>query len=482
MPDVSAVRSILERIRRVRTGDLIQPEDHNDQTDAIRALTDVVELMDYIDLRGLTENPPLMSGRLWFRGDTQELDFSPDGSSVINLVGPRDYIDLRGLTEDPPLRAGRLWFRIDTGELRYSPDGVRALIIDPVPEGPSPDEYWEDTQSHYARRVLRPGDPPPVLLNDAVISLDAPAPGQKMVYEDLPTHARHVNGWFWRRDLIMPAGFEVRLKIGAYHALGDTRANVCLFVRHPSWFDIPPDSSGDPNEYALLMMLWYMSDLGYPNGTFNNPLKGWIRLSPELGWSFRPSNPSLLHITHPPYEMVGRLRNILYGYHDNWDEDYDQYASLRAGGSFRELNGVIESANVPPDPEFKIEVVTDITRDLPVDEATIEKRGQSTVLHIRKDKQVVFLTLGDNVQVLEKRDEERSVSPNQFDKYVLDGKIPMQRRRLKVIKLKTDISDLRKKSSTWMLYVVTGPDERLWLFYGDSKWDGDRFAYRTFWL
>jgi hypothetical protein len=41
--DVSTVRSILAQIRRVVSGDVILPEDHNLQTDAITELTDVVE-------------------------------------------------------------------------------------------------------------------------------------------------------------------------------------------------------------------------------------------------------------------------------------------------------------------------------------------------------------------------------------------------------------------------------------------------------
>jgi hypothetical protein len=41
--DVSAVRGILSQIRRVVSGDIILPEDHNLQTDAITKLTDVVE-------------------------------------------------------------------------------------------------------------------------------------------------------------------------------------------------------------------------------------------------------------------------------------------------------------------------------------------------------------------------------------------------------------------------------------------------------
>jgi hypothetical protein len=43
MVDVSSVRNILSRIRKVVTGDIILPEDHNLQTDAIAKLTDIVE-------------------------------------------------------------------------------------------------------------------------------------------------------------------------------------------------------------------------------------------------------------------------------------------------------------------------------------------------------------------------------------------------------------------------------------------------------
>jgi hypothetical protein len=41
--DVSPVRDILSKIRRVIDGDFILPEDHNYQTDAIAKLTDIVE-------------------------------------------------------------------------------------------------------------------------------------------------------------------------------------------------------------------------------------------------------------------------------------------------------------------------------------------------------------------------------------------------------------------------------------------------------
>ena len=43
MVDVSPVRDILSKIRKVVSGDTITPEDHNYQTDAIAKLTDIVE-------------------------------------------------------------------------------------------------------------------------------------------------------------------------------------------------------------------------------------------------------------------------------------------------------------------------------------------------------------------------------------------------------------------------------------------------------
>jgi hypothetical protein len=43
--DVSRIRNILSRIRRVRTGDIVMPDDHNLQTDAITELTNVVETL-----------------------------------------------------------------------------------------------------------------------------------------------------------------------------------------------------------------------------------------------------------------------------------------------------------------------------------------------------------------------------------------------------------------------------------------------------
>lgn len=54
------------------------------------------------------------------------------GNGTVRVRG--SYIDLPGLTSDPALAAGRVWFRSDTGEIKHSPDGstTKALASKPI--------------------------------------------------------------------------------------------------------------------------------------------------------------------------------------------------------------------------------------------------------------------------------------------------------------------------------------------------------------
>jgi len=57
----------------------------------------------------------------------------PDGSVTTAKLASLDYITLKGLTADPALAAGRIWFRSDLKKLRFSPDGTTALnLLDPT--------------------------------------------------------------------------------------------------------------------------------------------------------------------------------------------------------------------------------------------------------------------------------------------------------------------------------------------------------------
>jgi len=56
----------------------------------------VVIAPDYIDLPGLSADPTLSAGRIWFRSDLSKLRWSPDGSTVSDIGG---YFNLSQLTE-----------------------------------------------------------------------------------------------------------------------------------------------------------------------------------------------------------------------------------------------------------------------------------------------------------------------------------------------------------------------------------------------
>jgi len=138
--DVSTVRSALSRIRRVTSGTLIMPEDHNNQTEAISRLTDVLEYtenpvtdrLSFIRLKIHTTPPEPKPGMIYLLHNTErdrvEAMFVTETLEARRLY-PADYVDakrilLAPLNYDPPLKAGRLWFRGDIQEIRFSPNGT----------------------------------------------------------------------------------------------------------------------------------------------------------------------------------------------------------------------------------------------------------------------------------------------------------------------------------------------------------------------
>jgi len=147
MFDVRAVRSVLSRIRRVRFGDPVMPEDHNDQTEAIAKLTDVVEMvedprdttLDYILLKKQLSVPTWWPGGMWYQHlpevDRHELRLTPLLARIETIYPPdtvySEFIDLIPINYDPPLNVGRIWYRGDIPEIRFSPDGLVAYRLWP---------------------------------------------------------------------------------------------------------------------------------------------------------------------------------------------------------------------------------------------------------------------------------------------------------------------------------------------------------------
>lgn len=158
--DVSSVRSVLSRIRRVTTGTLIMPEDHNDQTEAITRLTDVLEAtenpktdtLSFIRLKIHTTPPTPRSGMIYLLHNTErnrvEARFVTDTLETRRIY-PADFVDayrviLAPINYDPPLKAGRLWFRGDIPEIRFSPNGTLVSRVWPATHYPTryTSEWW----------------------------------------------------------------------------------------------------------------------------------------------------------------------------------------------------------------------------------------------------------------------------------------------------------------------------------------------------
>jgi hypothetical protein len=53
----------------------------------------------------------------------------PDGSVTVAKLDLLDFVPLRALTANPPLATGRLWFRSDIGKLLFSPDGTTSRYV-----------------------------------------------------------------------------------------------------------------------------------------------------------------------------------------------------------------------------------------------------------------------------------------------------------------------------------------------------------------
>jgi len=79
------------------------------------------------------------------------------GKNTFTVTG--SYIDFSGLTSDPSLVAGRMWFRSDLGKLRYSPDGST------VKDVPAPAELVNVAQGKSISVSIRGSAETPTVTN-----------------------------------------------------------------------------------------------------------------------------------------------------------------------------------------------------------------------------------------------------------------------------------------------------------------------------
>jgi len=140
---VDEVRAILARIKTATADSIVMPEDHNDQTEAIAKLTDIVEsladirqdVLDFIAFKKHRTELPHLSGRMYLLFRTgpswHEVLFSPSDSETKAIYPSSsveaEYIDLKTHTGTPSRLPGTLWYVRDPHRQRprprFSPDG-----------------------------------------------------------------------------------------------------------------------------------------------------------------------------------------------------------------------------------------------------------------------------------------------------------------------------------------------------------------------
>jgi hypothetical protein len=371
---------------------------------------------------------------------------------------PQDYITFKGLTSDPPLTVGRVWFRSDLNQLRYSPDGVNIYVIDPAPVV---DKSWSDITGHYF------SVPPNAQYWNALptIQLDNPASGHKRSYESTNTGYDYLHGWLLKRNAMLSSRLDITARIGAYHGYDNTRAYLAFAILD----DNNLDKKAVNTAYPFLRLLWIMSGLGYANGSYGNPLSGYIVFTDPPSYSFSPANPGVWYnlVTSIP----NRRMHIMYGYEDHWGENWSQWASLQKGVT--NTNFRYRVATKPPTPD----VMLDLTGDLPVDQAVIGKWDGEVRLWIKKGDRGFILPLGSNVEVTDKIKTYRSVSINMFEKIIRSGKEPERTCSYIELTLKTDRRERCSHGGVWRLILLSYMDELIDIVLGDRGWDGDKYGY-----
>ncbi|RSN78284.1 hypothetical protein [Candidatus Methanodesulfokora washburnensis] len=366
---------------------------------------------------------------------------------------------LQSLTADPALVAGEIWFRSDLGQLRYTPDGLTVYVIDPAPVV---DKTWSDTTGHYFNY-----DPSYQAWSALpAIQLNSPATGHKRSFEDAQTGYCYVHGWLVKQKASLSSRLDIVAKVGAYRSIVATGANLCFVIADPATIDVKARNDSVP----WVFMRWDMSTLGYPNGAYGRPLSGYIIFTSPPSYSFSPANPSSLN-----YNLITQIpnsrRHILYGYADAWPGDWDQWASLQSGVSNTNLRFRVST------PEPEVEVIEDITQYLPVDRAVIARWDGEVRLWIEKKYTGMIVSLGKDVEIVSIDKPNRSISINLFDRMLLSGKEPEKNHRVLDIKVRTDRSDLHRKSSLWRIAIMVRDREYVDVALGDSSWDGDKFGY-----
>lgn len=319
------------------------------------------------------------------------------------------------------------------------------------------DMTWNDVTPHYFN--IYPQFQ--VWQNPARIELNKPDVNHKRAFEDLPTGYTYAYGWYLAEGMTMLGRFEIDAMIGGYHGYDATRACIEFLIADPQTLDVRARNDSVP----WVLLDWSMSSLGYSNGSYNRPLSGYIIFTHPPSYSFYPSNPVNVF-----YNMitgiVNRPCNILYGYEDGWEADWDIWASINRYAKFRNV-----SATEPPQVETLREIPLKSAR------AMIAKWDGEYRLWIRKGSRGLIVSLGSEIRLISHDEKSKSdINLNDYDRIRHSGREPTITGRLHTLKIKTDKKDRHRFSDTWVLRVFER-EETVYTVFGDETWDGDKTGF-----
>jgi len=186
-------------------------------------------------------------------------------------------------------------------------------------------DRWSDTTGHYARdssgtNYGHKATP--------AIQLNSPASGHKRAYEDATTGTPYTMGFLVAHQVKFPDTLPVKITIegyfGAYHGYDKTRANF-------TWYILPSeylDSESVPN--ASLRISYIMNAMGWNNGDYNKYAKTVLKINEDGSVTIESATPASPNIwNNNAGGLKGRTISILFGYHDGWVADWNQWASAR---------------------------------------------------------------------------------------------------------------------------------------------------------
>ncbi|MEM4975705.1 MAG: hypothetical protein QXT64_00095 [Desulfurococcaceae archaeon] len=381
MTTLDDIEAYIDTIRKVAKGDSVTREDMH----SIRL--GIVKLIEYLKERGVTH------------------PYLTNAENEIMKVGVLKSMDIVSPEKENAIVMSLYWLWRLIEKLAYLQYTDSIILSEPIFFAGKEffvDYTWSDTTPHFFN--YDPNYTSFYVLPSA-IELDQPAANHKRSYEYYRTTLCYTFGWYWHSNFTAMNTFKFNMRMGAYHGYDGTRANIALVIGNPGIFD---ETEQPALPYCLLS--WSMYSLGYPNGSYDKSLYGYIVLTDPPILRFTPANPP--HVAYRDItSLAGSSVNLLVGYNDAWLADWDQWASLHRLSYF--VTGQATHVRYELRREIEIEGYS----------IRIIRRDGFDELWIKRGREGLLISFNDKVEVVEEiRRGNVTESLNKYDEVFASGR------------------------------------------------------------